>query len=52
LDVLSAYYSDGAGKSQDREVVFNSELGLAVEKLKPGVTMEQLFMFNFDQQQQ
>jgi hypothetical protein len=49
LDVLSAYYADdGNDGSKQRDVVFNPELGLAVERLKAGVTIEQLFMFSFD----
>ncbi len=30
------------------QVVFNSELGLAVEKLKDGITPEQLFMLTLE----
>lgn len=40
----SAIYSDGGTK----QVVYNSDLGLAIEKLKDGVTPEQLFMLTLD----
>lgn len=57
LDVVSAYYADdgsgGGGGAEGaqgagRDVVFNAELGLAVERLKNGVTVEQLFQFSFE----
>ena len=56
LDVVSAYYADdgsGSGgvdgaQGAGRDVVFNAELGLAVERLKNGVTVEQLFQFSFE----
>jgi hypothetical protein len=53
---VSAYYADdGSGgrgaegaQGAGRDVVFNAELGLAVERLKNGVTVEQLFQFSFE----
>lgn len=41
-DVLAAYYADPT-KGVDREPVFCPELGLAVEALKEGLTVEQLW---------
>jgi len=37
-DAFAAYFADGM-KQEDREPVFNEELGLAVEKLKDGFTI-------------
>lgn len=41
-DALASYYADG-DKTTDREPVFAPELGLAVEKLREGVTLEDLW---------
>mmetsp|Transcript_8063 Transcript_8063/g.23100 ORF Transcript_8063/g.23100 Transcript_8063/m.23100 type:complete len:371 (-) Transcript_8063:344-1456(-) len=41
-DVFSAYYADGA-KARDLEPVYSPELGLAIEGLQDGVTVEQLW---------
>jgi len=41
-DTLSAYYAD-SNKTSDREPVYNSDLGLAVEKLRDGVTPKMLW---------
>ncbi|XP_045594145.1 BBSome complex member BBS5 isoform X2 [Procambarus clarkii] len=40
-DVLAAYLADG--HHQDREPVYSSELGLAIEKLKDGYTLQTLW---------
>uniref|UniRef100_A0A3Q2R2X1 Bardet-Biedl syndrome 5 n=1 Tax=Fundulus heteroclitus TaxID=8078 RepID=A0A3Q2R2X1_FUNHE len=37
-----AYFADG-NKQQDREAVFSEELGLAIEKLKDGFTLQDLW---------
>lgn len=42
FDALANYYADG-DKNVDREPVFAPELGLAVEKLREGVTIEELW---------
>jgi hypothetical protein len=42
FDALASYYADG-DKNVDREPVFAPELGLAVEKLREGVTLEDLW---------
>ncbi|XP_041117699.1 Bardet-Biedl syndrome 5 protein homolog [Polyodon spathula] len=41
-DAFVAYFADG-GKQQDREPVFSEELGLAIEKLKDGFTLQGLW---------
>lgn len=41
-DALAQYYAD-ATKGADREPVYCAELGLAVEQLKEGLTIEQLW---------
>lgn len=42
IDVFAAYYADG-NKNLDREPVHCAELGLAIEKLREGVTINQLW---------
>lgn len=42
FDALASYYADG-DKNVDREPVFSPELGLAVEKLRDGVTIDELW---------
>jgi Bardet-Biedl syndrome 5 protein len=42
FDALAAYYADG-DKNVDREPVYSAELGLAIEKLRDGVTIEELW---------
>lgn len=41
-DAFVAYFADG-NKQQDREAVFSEELGLAIEKLKDGFTLQGLW---------
>uniref|UniRef100_A0AAY4AX71 Bardet-Biedl syndrome 5 protein homolog n=2 Tax=Denticeps clupeoides TaxID=299321 RepID=A0AAY4AX71_9TELE len=41
-DAFTAYFADG-NKQQDREPVFSEELGIAVEKLKDGFTLQGLW---------
>eukprot|EP00002_Diphylleia_rotans_P031467 TRINITY_DN6536_c0_g2_i3.p1 TRINITY_DN6536_c0_g2~~TRINITY_DN6536_c0_g2_i3.p1 ORF type:complete len:315 (-),score=57.19 TRINITY_DN6536_c0_g2_i3:430-1374(-) len=41
-DVFAAYFADG-DKQDDREPVFCQELGLAVERMKDGLTVDQLW---------
>ncbi|XP_015421246.1 PREDICTED: Bardet-Biedl syndrome 5 protein isoform X5 [Myotis davidii] len=41
-DAFVAYFADG-NKQQDREPVFSEELGLAIEKLKDGFTLQGLW---------
>lgn len=41
-DVLAAYYAEAA-KEKDREPVFDDTLGLAVERLPPGYTVDKLW---------
>lgn len=42
LIYFQAYFADG-DKQQDRDPVFNEELGLAIEKLKDGFTLSGLW---------
>uniref|UniRef100_A0A8C4SEN7 BBSome complex member BBS5 n=1 Tax=Erpetoichthys calabaricus TaxID=27687 RepID=A0A8C4SEN7_ERPCA len=41
-DAFVAYFADG-NKQQDREPIFSEELGLAIEKLKDGFTLQGLW---------
>ncbi|XP_034069360.1 Bardet-Biedl syndrome 5 protein homolog [Gymnodraco acuticeps] len=41
-DAFTAYFADG-NKQQDREPVFSEDLGLAIEKLKDGFTLQGLW---------
>ncbi len=43
FDALAAYYADGDNKNVDREPVYNNDLGLAIEKLRDGVSIEELW---------
>jgi len=40
--MFQAYFADG-NKDKDREPVFSEELGLAVEKLRDGFTLQGLW---------
>lgn len=42
LFASKAYFADG-NKQQDREPMFSEELGIAVEKLKEGFTLQGLW---------
>lgn len=42
LEVLASYYADGQA-APDNPPVFNQDLGLAIEQLKPGITLQQLW---------
>jgi Bardet-Biedl syndrome 5 protein len=42
-DAFAAYYADEGQKNADRKPVFEPSLGLAVEKLRDGVTLESLW---------
>lgn len=42
-DPLSVYYADGVDKNSDREPVYNTDLGLAVERLRENTSIEQLW---------
>jgi Bardet-Biedl syndrome 5 protein len=44
-DSMAAYYAD-ANKNVDREPVFSPELGLAIEKLSEGLTIDRLWQVN------
>lgn len=42
-DAFAAYYADEGQKNSDRKPVFDSQLGLAIEKLRDGVTIDALW---------
>lgn len=42
-DLVAAYYADASQGVADRPPVFCEELGLAIESLKEGTTIEQLW---------
>ena len=42
FDALAAYYADG-DKEVDRPPVYSADLGLAIEELREGVTVEDLW---------
>lgn len=42
-DVFAAYLADGGMEGRDREPVYSPELGLCIEKLKDGFTLESLW---------
>jgi Bardet-Biedl syndrome 5 protein len=41
--VFAAYLADGGLEGQDREPVYSPELGICIEKLKEGFTLESLW---------
>jgi len=41
-DAFAAYYTEDS-KQADREVIFNPELGLAMEALPAGLTLQELW---------
>ena len=42
-DVFTAYLAEGGREGEDREPVYSPELGLCIEKLKDGFTLESLW---------
>jgi Bardet-Biedl syndrome 5 protein len=42
-DAFAVYYADARSVNEDREPTFNSELGLAVEKLREGLSVSSLW---------
>jgi hypothetical protein len=42
-EYVAACYADGGGAAEQRAPVFSSELGLAVESTRDGLTLEQLW---------
>jgi Bardet-Biedl syndrome 5 protein len=41
-DAFAVYYAD-VNKNLDREPIYNAELGLAIEKLREGLTIQSLW---------
>uniref|UniRef100_A0A0N4ZWT7 Bardet-Biedl syndrome 5 protein homolog n=1 Tax=Parastrongyloides trichosuri TaxID=131310 RepID=A0A0N4ZWT7_PARTI len=49
MDAFAAYFSDGVTKNiNPRQPVFSEELGIAIEQLKDGFTLEDLWNINVD----
>nr|CAD2168598.1 unnamed protein product [Meloidogyne enterolobii] len=49
VDAFAAYFSDGPIKgSEPRAIVYSEELGVAIEQLKPGFTISDLWEINLD----
>eukprot|EP00201_Polytomella_parva_P021614 CAMPEP_0175046606 /NCGR_PEP_ID=MMETSP0052_2-20121109/5125_1 /TAXON_ID=51329 ORGANISM="Polytomella parva, Strain SAG 63-3" /NCGR_SAMPLE_ID=MMETSP0052_2 /ASSEMBLY_ACC=CAM_ASM_000194 /LENGTH=123 /DNA_ID=CAMNT_0016310373 /DNA_START=784 /DNA_END=1155 /DNA_ORIENTATION=+ len=42
-DHLASFYAEAPGKGMDRDPVFCPELGLAIEQLREGTTIDQLW---------
>lgn len=42
-DIFAAYVADGGMEGRDREPVYSPELGICIEKLKDGFTLEGLW---------
>jgi hypothetical protein len=43
-----AYFSDGLHGDEQRAIVYSEELGVAIEQLKPGFTISELWEINVD----
>lgn len=41
--MVQAYFADGVNKSEARPPVYSEELGVAIEQLKPGFTIANLW---------
>jgi len=49
VDAFAAYFTDGPTKnSEPRAIVYSEELGVAIEQLKPGFTLADLWEINLD----
>ncbi len=44
MESLSAYYADHGGQASNKEIVYNEDLGLAIEKLPDGFTPQNLWL--------
>ncbi len=42
-DIMASYYADASGKAVDRDIVYSHELGLAIEALRDGTSIDQLW---------
>ncbi|VDK70501.1 unnamed protein product, partial [Onchocerca ochengi] len=47
-DAYAAYFSDGVVSEQVRPPVYSEELGVAIEQLKPGFTLDDLWKIHVD----
>jgi len=49
VDAFAAYFTEGPTKnSEPRAIVYSEELGVAIEQLKPGFTLADLWEINLD----
>uniref|UniRef100_A0A915D7C6 BBSome complex member BBS5 PH domain-containing protein n=1 Tax=Ditylenchus dipsaci TaxID=166011 RepID=A0A915D7C6_9BILA len=48
IDAFAAYFSDGLNGDEQRAIVYSEELGVAIEQLKPGFTISELWEINVD----
>ncbi|KAI1721256.1 bardet-Biedl syndrome 5 protein [Ditylenchus destructor] len=48
IDAFAAYFSDGMNGDEQRAIVYSEELGVAIEQLKPGFTIADLWDINVD----
>lgn len=46
--ILQAYFSDGVDSEEQRPIVYSEELGVAIEQLKPGFTVSDLWNIHVD----
>ncbi|KAH7700687.1 Bardet-Biedl syndrome 5-like protein [Aphelenchoides avenae] len=48
IDAFAAYFSDGVDSEEQRPIVYSEELGVAIEQLKPGFTVSDLWNIHID----
>jgi Bardet-Biedl syndrome 5 protein len=48
VDAFAAYFSDSGGTTDHRPITFSEELGVAVEQLKTGFTISDLWKIDLD----
>ncbi|KAI6238253.1 Bardet-Biedl syndrome 5-like protein [Aphelenchoides fujianensis] len=48
VDAFAAYFSDSGGHTDHRPIVFSDELGVAIEQLKSGYTLGDLWKIDLD----
>lgn len=48
IDAFAAYFSDGAEGSEHRPIIYSEDLGVAIEQLKPGFTIQDLWCIHSD----
>ncbi|KAI6187030.1 Bardet-Biedl syndrome 5-like protein [Aphelenchoides besseyi] len=48
VDAFAAYFSDSGGTTEHRPITFSEELGVAIEQLKPGFTLSDLWKIDLE----